>query len=645
MAPRRILLSGLPLLTKELLEQSARRRTYVIRTLYAALLFLSALFIFYITTYQNYTTPLDILGRGREVFSSVVGLQIFGIYLFMPAITCGVIAGEKERNTFGLLLLTRLSPTTILLEKLLSRLVPMLSFLLLSLPLLGVSYAMGGVSQGQFWVSIWALFLTAVQVGTMGLACSAWFRTTVQAFIGTYVCGFLFYFGWPMLTGMSDVFSALNELFTQAYVTFVNIVASAAWPFVGASPSFDIHPRNFAGALVAPAMLIDRWGLNPGWWVIPHSLPSMLSIIGLFGLARVFVVRRAFAPSRNMLLNIFKILDTAFHRLNNNRVTKGVVLFHETVVLPDDDPIAWRETRKKSLGMIRYLIRFWVATEIPVLLLCCSVVVLGNPNFNSGASEAVSLLLFVVWIMAALLITVKSATLISGERAHETLDVLLATPIRSSEIVRQKFRGVRRLMLVLACPLVTIVLFQTYFRMSIEGTSLSYQQVEYDGDESPLLYFLAAVSAIAIYLPLLAWIGFAIGLQIRSQTRAIFSALALVTTWCIVPFVLGIMVHEALRWFRFGESPANYFLLLSPISIVGFAEFSDLEFFYKTPYEAVAVNALMYGGVLYFVRQWCLRNAAAKLGRGECRETVRHEQQRHAGFGGLARGRATATTP
>ncbi|MBL8850374.1 MAG: ABC transporter permease subunit [Planctomycetaceae bacterium] len=638
---------SLPLLTKELLEQSARRRTYVIRTLYAALLFLSALFIFYITTYQHYTSPLDILGRGREVFDNVVALQFFGIFMFMPAITCSVIAGEKERNTFGLLLLTRLSPTTILLEKLLSRLVPMLSFLLLSLPLLGVSYAMGGVSQGQFWISIWALFLTAVQVGTMGLACSAWFRTTVQAFVGTYVCGFLFYFGWPILTGVSDIFSALNEAATQLYVAYVNLFARAVWPFAGASPSFEIHHRQFTAALIPPAMLIDRYRVGPGWWAIPHSVPSMLSVIGLFVMARVFVVRRAFAPSRNMLLNVFKVLDTSFHRLNNNRVTKGVVLFNEAVVLPDDDPIAWRETRKKSLGMLRYLIRFWVATEIPVLILCCSVVVLGSPNFYSGASEAVSAVLFVAWIMAALLITVKSATLISGERSHETLDVLLATPIRSAEIVRQKFRGVRRLMLVLACPLLTIVLFQTYFRISIGGVTTAYQQIEFEGDESPVLYVLAAVSSIAIYLPLLAWIGFAIGLVIRSQTRAIFSALALVTTWCIVPFLLGVIVHEELRWFRFGDSPANFLLLLSPISIVAFSEFSDLEMFYRTPYEAVLVNCVLYGGLLYFIRNWCLRNAAAKLGRGECRDTLRQEQQRHTGFGGLSRrrGAPTASTP
>src|SRR5690606_2969275 len=104
-----------------------------------------------------------------------------------------------ERNTFGLLLLTRLSPTTILLEKLLGRLIPIMSFWLLSLPLMGFAYALGGITQREVWVTFWVLGLTGVQVGTLALACSAFFRTTVQSFIATYAFTFLMYFGWSMM--------------------------------------------------------------------------------------------------------------------------------------------------------------------------------------------------------------------------------------------------------------------------------------------------------------------------------------------------------------------------------------------------------------------------------------------------------------
>ncbi len=67
--------------------------------------------------------------------------------LFVPAIVSGALTAEKERNTLQLLFLTRLGPWTILLEKLLSRLVPVATFLLVSLPLVFIAYLWGGLTQ------------------------------------------------------------------------------------------------------------------------------------------------------------------------------------------------------------------------------------------------------------------------------------------------------------------------------------------------------------------------------------------------------------------------------------------------------------------------------------------------------------------
>src|SRR5260221_2972503 len=135
---------GLPLLGKELIEQAARKRTYVIRGLYAALLFFSSYLFFYEIMQVGSASPLAVLGRGREMYATLVGLQFAGVYLFMPAMTCGVLTQEKERASLQLLFLTRLGPWTILFEKLLGRVVPMLGFLLLSLPMLGIAYMLGG---------------------------------------------------------------------------------------------------------------------------------------------------------------------------------------------------------------------------------------------------------------------------------------------------------------------------------------------------------------------------------------------------------------------------------------------------------------------------------------------------------------------
>ena len=335
--------------------------------------------------------------------------------------------------------------------------------------------------------------------------------------------------------------------------------------------------------------------------------------------------------------------------MNNNRVTKGIVLIRESSRLPGDHPIAWRETQKKSLGMIRYLIRVWVVTEIPTLLLCAGVAASGSAQFSSGGSDGVSLVYFMLWILTALLITVKAATLISGERSHETLDVLLSTPIRSSEIVRQKFRGVWRMILVLACPLLTIVAFQAYFRkdLSMHTSSLwvggQYREVT-QWERGPFLYLMASLTTIGLYLPMLAWISFAIGLRIRSQTRAIFAALAFVITWCAVPFIFGMLVHEDARWVLFGKSELNYLMLASPVTMIAFGELSRLGDLNSTATTAVFMNFTIYGGILMLVRSWCLRSAAQQLGRAELPGGPGSEMPvRRGGFQGIRRPPSAAT--
>ena len=92
---------GLPLLAKELREQSARRRTYVIRSVYAAILcFVGCVFFYEVVSRRAGLggNPFAVLGRGREMFEILVGMQFGGIYLFMPAITCGVLTWENNRS-------------------------------------------------------------------------------------------------------------------------------------------------------------------------------------------------------------------------------------------------------------------------------------------------------------------------------------------------------------------------------------------------------------------------------------------------------------------------------------------------------------------------------------------------------------------
>jgi ABC-type transport system involved in multi-copper enzyme maturation permease subunit len=566
---------GLPLLAKELLEQSARRRTYVVRTTYACLLFLLAWLMFWDIVRVSRNDPFAVLGHGRRIFTTLVYLQFAGICLFLPALACGVLTQEKERNTLSLLFLTRLGPWTIILEKYLGRLVPMFTFLLLSLPLLAFAYSMGGIPQSTLWSGIWMLVISMLQIGALAVMCSAIFCSTAGAFIGTYAFGTALFFLLPLLDELK-IISAQSFLLgpRREFLFFPPIVF------------FDIQPGLTAS----------------GFAVALASVPILLSTLFFLVVARVCLVRRAFVVPKNYLLRCFHLLDRFFWRINQNSVTRGIVLVNDSSSLPGDEPIAWRETTKKSLGQFRYLFRVLAALEIPVAVIIC---LLAQSHANPRLKEA-SVMLFVVWIVAVLLMSVKSAGLVSAERSHQTLDVLLTTPLTGREIIQQKFRGIHRLIYVLLVPFLTIILFKTWWISSL-GRDWGR------GPSDAVLYLTCSVLSLAVYLPLVCWVSFFIGLKVRSQTRAIVGALATIVCWCVLPFVFLIPLFE---WGIYQHrSELNFLLLSSPATIIPLNEFGELYGAGSSPWTTVVLNYIMYGLLLAVIRARCLAAADRRLGR------------------------------
>ncbi|SFH92750.1 ABC transporter permease [Planctomicrobium piriforme] len=291
-----------PLLEKELTELANRRRTYVLRTVYAGILFSGGLLILYGDGGLS-TDASSRLGQGMGMFSRIVWLQFVGICLFMPAMAASTLTSEKERDTLTLLLLTPIKPWAILLQKLLSRVIPMLCLVILSFPLMAVAYSCGGVSMEMLQGASVTLLLFVLMVASIGLMCSAFFRTTVESFLATYL-------------------------------------------------------------LLTLAVFVMSTALAQGFFSSTWVLMLFLTVCSLL-MARVCLESRAFVPPRNVLLQIFQALDAQFNEMN--AVTGGVILVRDGSPYPVDRPVAWRETTKKSLGTFRYLFRMLVVLEVPIL--------------------------------------------------------------------------------------------------------------------------------------------------------------------------------------------------------------------------------------------------------------------------------------
>jgi ABC-type transport system involved in multi-copper enzyme maturation permease subunit len=219
------------------------------------------------------------------------------------------------------------------------------------------------------------------------------------------------------------------------------------------------------------------------------------------------------------------------------------VLIKDRDSMPLFDPVAWRERTRKSLGKARYLIRILILLEGPVLFICLMAATSGASS--TGTFDALRGLLGFAWGLAALMVIVKCATLMSSERARETLDVLLSTPMSLREILTQKIAGARRLMMVVAIPVLTVNFtlllmhfdLRTLFRDGSFGTIVNI-----------LSYAVLTVAATAVVMHEVAWLSTLCGLRSKSQTRSVMTAMGVVGGWIILSLMLaspGGLIHRA----------------------------------------------------------------------------------------------------
>ena len=526
----------LPLLRRELTELANRRRTYVIRILGAIALLSVVFFALQISITRFVGIPNLMMpgqtavgvpgnryfGIGGTIFSDVVPWLFRCVQLLMPALVCGSITMEKERNTLGTLLLTRLSPFAIVLEKLGSRMIPMFTFLLLTFPVLAYVYSLGGVDTNVLIGTLWLLMCECLLYASIGLMCSSWFMTTVSAFVCSYVI-------------------VLLLLMCSGALGFLTVTPFDLWQ---ASYGFARTMGGTVGLRGIPQLIVNLLDATGFVGILVLSIPSLLFSIFCVLISRVFLFRRAFVTSSSPILKLFRSVDRFFIWLND-RTTRGVEIIKDSNTMPTFDPIAWRERTRKSLGKARYLFRVLTVLEVPTIFICALAAI------ASGASGFAGLrvLLVMLWVLVVLVITVKASTTISSERVKETIEPLLASPMSSRQIVTEKIVGMRRLMIVLSVPVLTIHL--TLLLLHHDLTQLIRPgAIQLAG--TMLGYVLLTVFATYNAMLFLAWLATGLGMRFLSQTKSVLVAVLLNGTLVVVPLLFALGMWSSVMQFNRG---------------------------------------------------------------------------------------------
>jgi len=430
-----------PILRRELRATAGRRGLFVLRTsLGVVLAVLSLATVGAMESRRGpeaaSLTPERLRESGQAVLVMLAVVQVIAWAILIPGLVAGAIAEERQRGTLDALLLTRLSNAEILAHKLIGRLIPALSLILVGLPFLIAAGCCAGLPVPALALIVAMEVSTVAFMGVLALFTSSRCQQVGMA----KALAMALIWGWlilpPLLAIIPTGAGLLAEVWAAIRSAFALIAAS--------SPLSLVTPPFFWSAAGGIEPLRER----AAWMVATQAALAAPALIG----AAIALGRRSGRPP---------VADPA--RARDGRPPCG------------DEPVFWREFdlphrigfHRQMLTLARGwlgLIRQMVVTLAKFALLS---LVLGIPLAAIGAAGHYGALAFaeewrfgfgsvepfseraafnqVIRITAGFLgfiwligLTAAAPTRITTERDKQTWDSLLTTPLTGREILGGK---------------------------------------------------------------------------------------------------------------------------------------------------------------------------------------------------------------
>ena len=127
------------------------------------------------------------------LFPVVAVAQVCIVALYVPIITASSISGEKERQTFDIMLTTCMSPFSIVFGKVISAVLRIIFFVAASTPIMALSFVVGGLGWNNLFYYLLTVILFSIFAGSIGILTSAFCRKSVSAVLLSFVMYFVIF--------------------------------------------------------------------------------------------------------------------------------------------------------------------------------------------------------------------------------------------------------------------------------------------------------------------------------------------------------------------------------------------------------------------------------------------------------------------
>lgn len=443
-----------PVFTREIVLSPRRPRTYIVRSAYGlALLILVITAWLVLTGTQRIRDVGDLARFGMTVFQLLAPLQLAIAVFFSALLAASAVAQEKDRRTFDLLLLTRLSNSELVLGKLLASLLHVLTPLVAAMPLFALVTLLGGVSFGQVGRALAVTAASVLACGSVGSTLALWREKTFQSLAMTLLVLVLWLAGWRAVA-LGLVGSHWMGLSCQTWAVAFSpweAILEATRPFAQADPAL--------GPLGTPVGL---------FLVVAGAMTVALNVLAI-------ALVRVWNPSREA--QAFQREDETWQRASiwgaeydvaqeggGWRVSGGAE--SDTLSVPRaaipappdtlppspatghppratrqvwDNPVIWREIKTWAYGRRILVIRL---AYLVLFGLAAGSLFWARWHGQALTRSAALTAMVPLGLLSLVLVNAQAVTSLTSERDGRALDLLLASDLSPKEIVYGKLGGV-----------------------------------------------------------------------------------------------------------------------------------------------------------------------------------------------------------
>lgn len=243
-------------------------RTAVIFTVYlTALLMLSVMLL------KGFFSEVRVaqMRKSTEWYIWLTAIQLLLIVMIAPVLSAVSISGEKERQTFDLLLVTGIGARKIVMGKLMESFAFLALLIFAGLPVLMLAFVTGGITIIQIAVNLLYLLLISLEALSVGMLCSVVCQRMLTAIISAYLA--------ILLLGGGSWALAKHGPLAAAY-TYQSLQALESMPVSDVIRSMPL-PVFFNPAVGLVTMLAHQTG------ILHHTMQNTLRLYDIYSAAKI----------------------------------------------------------------------------------------------------------------------------------------------------------------------------------------------------------------------------------------------------------------------------------------------------------------------------------------------------------------------